>query len=74
MANRDIEVGEVLFNEEPIVHYMNTTDEDVVCTPACYYCLMYIRSGLVPCPTCSSAYFCRYIQPNKGLNDAYFTS
>ena len=60
VANRDIEVGEVLFNEEPIVHYLNNADEDVVNTPACHHCLMYIRSGLVPCPTCSSASFCRW--------------
>ena len=30
-------------------------------TPACHNCFINIRTGLVPCPTCSTACFCRYL-------------
>ena len=61
VANRDIEVGEVIFNEDPIVTYFSTAGEDTVATPACQHCFLFIRSGLVPCPTCSTACFCRFV-------------
>ena len=61
VANRDIEVGEVIFNEDPIVTYFSTAEEDIVATPACQHCFLFIRSGLVPCPTCSTASFCRFV-------------
>ena len=60
VANRDIAVGEVIFSEHPIVSYLNTADENIVVTPACHHCLLYINSALVPCPTCNNTSFCRY--------------
>ena len=60
VANRKIEVGEVLFNEKPIVSYLNPASE-CVATPACHHCLRYIHSGLVPCPTCDICSFCRWV-------------
>ena len=53
-------MGEVLFNEEPIVSAVQGhVENEVVSTPACHNCLKYIKSGLVPCPTCNVASFCR---------------
>ena len=63
VANRTIEVGEVIFNEEPIVSTIQGggrhVDREIVSTPSCHNCLRYIKSGLVPCPTCNIACFCR---------------
>lgn len=59
VANRDIEVGEVLFVEEPIVTYYSGNDQEIVASPACHHCFITVQSGLVPCPTCSCAIFCR---------------
>ena len=59
VANRDIEVGEVLFHESPIVTYYMAYDPDTLQAPACHNCFKTIRTGLVPCPWCSTACFCR---------------
>ena len=65
VANRTIEVGEVIFNEEAIVSTIQGggrhVDQEIVSTPSCHNCLRYIRSGLVPCPSCNIASFCRYM-------------
>jgi len=67
VANRDIEVGEVLFHESPIVTYHMAFDPDILVTPACHNCFMNIRTGLVPCPTCSTACFCSIGCRNEAL-------
>ena len=63
VANRTIEVGEVIFNEEPIVcvSKLGNIESEIVATPVCHHCLRYIRSGLVPCPTCNIVSFCRLV-------------
>lgn len=60
VANRDVEVGEVLFVEDPIVTYYITSDLDLVTYPACHHCFVTVKTW-VPCPTCSTASFCRYV-------------
>ena len=74
VANRDIEVGEVLFHEKPIVSCLSRSSKvgisaagggndnlGGVATPACHHCLKYIHSGVVPCPTCDVTLFCRQV-------------
>ena len=61
VANRDIEVGEVIFNEDPIVTYFSSADDELIANPACLHCFHFIHSGIVPCPTCSTACFCRLV-------------
>ena len=78
VANRDIEVGEVLFHEKPIVSCLSRGSKvgisaagggndnlGGVAPPACHHCLKYIHSGVVPCPTCDVTLFCRQVHNFK---------
>lgn len=57
VAARDIEVGEVVFNEAPIVSILD--QEEDATTEACVNCMAYIKDSVpVPCPTCYAAVFC----------------
>ena len=52
VAERDIEVGEVLFHEDPIVWYPNPEEDTTM--ESCHHCFSYIESGaILACPTCS---------------------
>jgi hypothetical protein len=53
VATRDVQPGEVIFTESPIV---STTCDDHV-ESICLVCLRYTTAPL-PCPTCSDASFC----------------
>ena len=52
VATRDIQAGEVIFNEEPIISYMHVDEEPT--KESCHHCFGYLEEGAgVPCPTCS---------------------
>ena len=57
VATRDIQAGEVIFNEEPIISYMHVDEEPTA--ESCHHCFGYLQeSAGVPCPTCSQTMFC----------------
>ncbi|TRY68906.1 hypothetical protein TCAL_03792 [Tigriopus californicus] len=56
VARRDIQVGEVLFREDPIVWYH--CPEDDVTQESCHHCFRFLSFPGIPCPTCSKVVFC----------------
>ena len=67
VATRNIEAGEVVFNEAPIVSVL-CPEEDAT-TEACSVCFAYIRDDApMPCPTCSQTVFCSLTCRRKALD------
>lgn len=56
VARRDIDVGEVLFREDPIVWFHSP--EDDVTQESCHHCFRFLSFPGIPCPTCSKVVFC----------------
>ncbi len=66
VATRNIEAGEVIFNEEPIVAVL-CPEEDAT-TESCADCFAYIKDDApIPCPTCSKVVFCSLKCRRKAL-------
>ncbi|CAB4055686.1 unnamed protein product [Lepeophtheirus salmonis] len=70
IAKKDIEVGEVIFRENPLVCYLSPDDTDSL---VCLNCFSYIKDyGSIPCPTCSDVVFCSMICRKNAL-ESYHT-
>ncbi len=64
VADRQIEVGEVIFVEDPIVSYLDT-ESDASASESCHECFSRVGGGakqmespLIPCPGCTRVVFC----------------